>query len=202
MMMMMMMIYRQRQNGSGQVSSTDVAGDDGILKLPYIPSLTDKLFRVLLSANVRAVKYYPKTGRSLFSKLKDRTPTLSTPNCVYGVSCLDCSAQYIGQTKQTLRNRMRGHKSDCNLAKKNKNKKQNIALISHSISLNHQFDYDHPVVLDRESSLSKRLLKEMIFIQKTPNSINSRTDTRDLSAIYNNIIDKIKIPPDRHATVL
>lgn len=88
-------------------------------------------------------------------------------------------------------------KSDCNSAKKNKNKRQSIVRIYHPISENHCFHYDHAVVFNMEQNLTKRLFEEMVHIHKFPYAGNDKTDTKNLFTIYCNISDKIKIPPDR-----
>ncbi|KAL3286335.1 hypothetical protein HHI36_000843 [Cryptolaemus montrouzieri] len=144
---------------------------------------------ILRDEDTRVVKYCTKTGQTLSDNL--------TPNCVYKFECNNCSARYVGQTKQLLQNRMRGQKSDCDLARKNKSKKP-IATVLHALKYNYEFDYENPKVLALEPNLNRRLFKEMIFINKIQNCVNSKVDTRGLSAIYSNIIDQINIrfPPD------
>ncbi|KAL3277877.1 hypothetical protein HHI36_013218 [Cryptolaemus montrouzieri] len=115
------------------------------LKLPNMPRLTDKLSHILKDEDTRVVKYCTKTGQSLFSRVKERLSDNLTPNCINMIECKNCSARYVGQTKQLLTNRMRSHKSDCDLARKNKSKKP-IATVLHSLKYN-EFDYENPKVL-------------------------------------------------------
>lgn len=48
-------------------------------------------------------------GRTLFTKIKDRTLIQETSNVVYKIPCKDCNRFYIGQTKQKTKKRNYGH---------------------------------------------------------------------------------------------
>ena len=71
---------------------------------------------------------------------------------------------YVGQTKQQLKTRLGQHNNDC----KDKNiGKEGGTLSLHVFSNGHQFDFDNPEVLIRESNYKKRNFLEMLYIQKT-----------------------------------
>ena len=94
---------------------------------------------------------------------------------------------YTGQTKQKLEMRMYQHKKDCEDG--NENKAGKPALATHRFEENHVFDFNRVKILDFEKNRFKRELGEMIYIFLT-DSINFRTDTNNLSCIYNNLLNK------------
>ena len=73
-----------------------------------------------------------------------------------------------------------------------KNKENKTALAEHAITNKHSFDFKNTKILDFENNLKRRLILEMIHIQKENSSINYKTDIENLSAIYYNIIKCIK----------
>ncbi|KAL3287280.1 hypothetical protein HHI36_001756 [Cryptolaemus montrouzieri] len=101
------------------------------------------------------------------------------------------------KTRQLLASTMTGHKSDCNLAKKSNTSNQIVALVSHFIAENHEFDYGSPALLCLEENLSKRQFKEMVYVQKTPNKVYNKRDTNGYSVVFGNLINFIKLPPPR-----
>ncbi|KAK9873617.1 hypothetical protein WA026_023296 [Henosepilachna vigintioctopunctata] len=84
--------------------------------LPYFPSLTAKLCHIFSEIDeLKVAKYNFITGRSVFTRLKDKIPSSLTSDCIYSVPCLDCEGVYIGQTSQTIKRRITLHKSDVRL---------------------------------------------------------------------------------------
>ena len=73
-----------------------------------------------------------------------------------------------------------------------KNKENKIALAEHATSYKYFVDFKNTKILDIENNLKKRLFLGMIYIQEDNSSINYRTGTENLIAIYNNIIKSIK----------
>jgi len=63
---------------------------------------------------------------------KDQDHTLSKNNLVYKISCNNCDASYVEQTKRQLRTRLKEHKNNL---KQDKSK--------HSIISEHITKYDH-----------------------------------------------------------
>ncbi|XP_044760971.1 uncharacterized protein LOC123318413 [Coccinella septempunctata] len=155
--------------------------------LVYVPGLTGELVRVMKTDENRICSYYRKTVRNFCSRLKDREELEKTSNVVYRVDCRDCDGCYIGQTKQYLKTRMSQHIRDC------RNLSQATALSTHAVVNDHSFDFDNVRVLYTEQNLSKRLINEMIFIRRTPNTVNFRTDVDTLSAVYCNLIKEIRL---------
>lgn len=117
--------------------------------------------------------------------MKDKLILNYKSNVVYKIPC-SCGAVYIGQTKQLLKNRINEHICSCNI--RHINKKEKTALATHHFDLNHEFNFDNVSILDNEQNYKKRLISEMILINKHNNTVNKKTDTENLSRIYNNII--------------
>lgn len=121
---------------------------------------------------------------SLFTNLESKVPTKDRINTVYKVNCNKCPKCYIGQSKQHLKNRMRGHKYEVKQQLVEKS-----ALASYALTLGHTFDFDNAQVVDNESNLYKRLIKEIHISQN--DSVNKRTDIQNLSHLYSVILDLI-----------
>lgn len=149
------------------------------LSLPYISGLSESLKHTFKQHNVTIADKGHNLLQNSFSKLKSKIPKDKKSCVVYEVPCKDCDSVYIGQTSQYLKNRLNGHKYD---------KKNKTALTNHSSQNNHCFNFDKTKILRTENNSKKREFYEMIEIQRNPNSINLKTDTKKLSKIYHNLI--------------
>jgi len=73
---------------------------------------------------------------------------------VYKISCEDCDASYVGQTKRKLNTRLHEHISDI------KKITSSPSVISdHRTNLNHNFKWNEAKILDKEASYKKIDLK-------------------------------------------
>ena len=61
-------------------------------------------------------------------------------------------------------------------------------LSNYAIENLHNFEFNNVQIFDYETNFKKMNIKEMIHIKRTKNAINFRTDTDNLSCIYNNLI--------------
>ena len=61
---------------------------------------------------------------------------------------------------------------------------------THRNSLNHEFNWDDPKIIDIERDYKKRLLSEMIHIKCNKHSINKKEDIHTLNQIYFPILSK------------
>ena len=89
--------------------------------------------------------------------------TCITSNVIYAISCRNCpTAVYIGETSQSLRKRLNGHKSDI------KNKRIQKPVAEHFNSPNHTFDCLQVCILKKVASRSKinREIEEQKIINK------------------------------------
>lgn len=153
------------------------------MSLPFIPGLTQKLCHILSGIeNLKIAKYYPHSLSLLFSSLKAKIPTLLRCDCVYLISCKDCSSVYVGQTSQNLKRRIALHKSDIRIHP------ERCALAGHASNLGHQFNFDETKILCQNNNLTKRTFLEMCYIKENVNNINKKTDIDGLSSIYSYIL--------------
>ncbi|CAD6225143.1 GSCOCG00011813001-RA-CDS [Cotesia congregata] len=148
-----------------------------------------------MDTNIKLVYYNVKQVKSCYTKLKDKTPLLDQFGIIYKIPC-ECDKCYVGQTRQHLKKRIAQHKYDC---KKIKLVNHNVlleveppssstALALHHLNTGHRFKFEDVSMLDQESHWKKRNIGEMCFI-KMNNTINKRTDTQNLSSVYNVILN-------------
>lgn len=157
-------------------------------RFPYIPKLSHNISKVLNKSTSITLGYYNfKTVGKLFTKTKDKIDKNNQSNLVYKIPCGNCTKVYIGQTKQLLKKRLYNHKLDCRPYNINKNEMS--ALAKHHFEYGHNFKFEETQILDREHNLQKRLISEMVHIKSNKNAVNVRSDTQNLSCIYNNLID-------------
>lgn len=102
---------------------------------------------------------------------------------IYQINCVTCHSKYIGQTSQTIKQRITLHKSDIKL------RPDRCALASHVNETGHHIDFDNPKILAVESNHNKRLFMEMCFINNSDNSLNNKTDIQSLSRIYTYVLE-------------
>jgi len=96
---------------------------------------------------------------------KDSLDPMSHHGVIYKISCHDCEASYIGQTKRQLRIRINEHNFD--IRKKN----GSLSIISEHRLNQNDFEWDNVKIIDNEPSYRKRLISEMIYIKKTTTGI-------------------------------
>ena len=107
------------------------------------------MFHCKLAFSIITLKSFIKRG-------KDKLELLSNQNVVYKISCDDCEASYVGQTKRKLSTKIHEHISGIN------KKTGSPSVISdHRINLNHNFKWNEVKILDSVSSYNKRLISEM-----------------------------------------
>jgi len=97
---------------------------------------------------------------------------------MYTISCIDCNATYVGQTKRQLRIRI--------LEQKDIKKKTDTysVIFNDRIENNHSFNWKDITIFDNEQNYNKRLISEMIHIIKQKNDLNKQSDTEFLSEAY------------------
>ena len=105
--------------------------------------------------------------RKLLCKPKDRVATEDKTNIVYKIDCANCEAVYFGESKQSLKLRSDEQKRSVWNCYCNKNE-----IAKHCWEADHNFNWDHEKVIDRESRLIPRKIKETIHFLKNPNHIN------------------------------
>ena len=141
-----------------------------------------KISRMFKKYNIRTMPTLNKQLRFFITLGKDKLKTLDRTNVVYKFSCKQCAAVYVGQTKRALRKRKCEHKN---------NSKTDAVINVHKNKYKHDFDWDHPTILDNESHWYKRTVSEMIFIKTHTNAINKKEECANLSNVYTPILKYI-----------
>jgi len=117
---------------------------------------------------------------------KDQDHILSKNNVIYKISCNDCDASYVGQTKRQLKTRLKEHKH---------NLKQDFSkhsvISEHIVKYNHSFDWDNTKIMDRDSNYYKRIVSEMIHIKEQKKGLNLNSDTELLNESYFDILSEL-----------
>ena len=126
-----------------------------------------------------------KSVKTDLANWEDSLPNTSKTNVVYKINCRDCDASYVDQTGRRLKTRLTEHRNHIN-----RNTTQNSVITDHRLT-NHEFEWDEVEVLDNEPVLGKRLISEMIFIQRQTNSLNKQQDTEGLNLAYRQIINNM-----------
>lgn len=153
-----------------------------IVAVPYVKGLFERLKSACKDDLTLVGKGYNNLKKSLFSKLKDKTPKLLQSELIYQIPC-QCGFTYTGTTKQLLKDRIYQHKYNINIMNK-----EHSALCAHAIESGHTPLWDDVKIVHRETHQKKREVLEMIAIKKTKNCLNKQTDSIMLSATYNNVI--------------
>jgi len=168
----------------------DNLNDDGKKSwflIPFIPNVTEKFRHITNILNSKIVYFSLHKLGWIVKAQKDHLPTNFNKNVVYKLSCKHCDASYVGQTKRKLCTRVTEHKNDIN--KKTSN---HSVITDHRRDLNHEFDWDNPMILDKEKYYFRRLTSEMINIKIQKNPINLQSDTECLQYVYVDILNKFK----------
>lgn len=185
------------QYGRRVVTSTNNNIEPRIYKsLIYVPGFSERLkgSGMFDTQKYRMTFKTYSTNNKLFSRIKDRMSKWEMSNLVYKIPCTgntstNCSKVYIGTTKNTLKTRIAGHKSNQKYRHINAEK---TALSSHCFKLNHNPDFENASVLRIENNYKRRLLLEMLEINNIPisNRINFKMDTDNLAQNYRYLFSK------------
>ena len=92
---------------------------------------------------------------SCLSKLKSAFCLLGHSGVVYKISCLDCSAFYIGKTKRRLQQRVQEHSVQ-----------DYSAVRRHSLDCSHTINYQNPEILAMDNCDFRLTIKEAIKIKE------------------------------------
>jgi len=176
-------IDQYKPDNRNLVNNTHISQRTPYFTIPYISSIAKKF--ILYFKNISFCKLaftcYNKLNK--FIKVyKDPLSPASRPNVVYKISCHDCEASYVGQTKRMLNTRISEHRSHIK-----RDSPQTSVITDHRLNCNRKFDWDNVEVLDEETNYKKRLISEIIHIKKQKRGLNLKKDTELLHPIYNEI---------------
>ncbi|XP_075157884.1 uncharacterized protein LOC142231151 [Haematobia irritans] len=116
--------------------------------LTYIPTISERISKsdIFDTNKYNLAHKSNNTLKNLFTNTKDNIPLSETPNVIYEIPCdgkskEKCQMIYIGTTKNKLKTRLSGHKSDIKI-RNNNSKLQKTALATHCAATNHQPNFD------------------------------------------------------------
>jgi len=76
---------------------------------------------------------------------------------LYKISCHDCDATYVGQTKRQLNTRVKEHANNIKL-----DSSKHLVISEHIINNQHLFEWEKVKILDFKHNFHKRIVSEMI----------------------------------------
>jgi predicted GIY-YIG superfamily endonuclease len=148
------------------------------LKLPYVNRACDEFasrYKKLVESNFEQVEFNvafqaPMTIGKLFP-FKDRIAnTTDRSMVVYNIKCLNCEAEYIGETTRILRRRIAEHRAN---TASNKS-----ACKEHEVLTGHKMNYDGALILDSADTDKKLEVKEALHILKKKPSLNKQLNSQ------------------------
>jgi len=153
--------------------------------IPYIKKVSEKFKNIAHGIESKLAYFSLNKLDRIIKSQKDCLPLGYNKNVIYELSCKDCDSTYVGQTKKKLNTRVTEHKRNIN----KKNGKLSV-ISEHRLENNHEFDWDNPMVLDRDKFYYRRLISEMINIKTQNNALNLQSDTKFLQPAYVEILNK------------
>ncbi|KYQ55827.1 hypothetical protein ALC60_05264, partial [Trachymyrmex zeteki] len=123
--------------------------------ISYVKSIFESFLPISSMFHYKLAFYISNTLKCLIKRGKDKLDLLSNQNVVYKISCDDCEASYVGQTKRKLGTRLKEHTSDIK-----KNTGSPTVITDHRIDLDHNFRWNQVEILNSESSYNKRLIRD------------------------------------------
>jgi len=114
----------------------------------------------------------PKKLNMLIKKGKNQLENSQLTEIVYKLNCNNCDRVYTGQAKRHLGIRVKEHINNIKITS------GNYSVVSnHRLLFNHNFQWDKPNILHKETNRKKREIAEMFLIKKYDNNINLQKDT-------------------------
>ena len=105
---------------------------------------------------------------SVYSNLAKEDPDKNKINIGYEIDCSNGEASvYFGESKRSFKSRSDEQKRSAGNCDCEKNE-----IKKHCLEVDHNFSWDQKKVVDRESRLITKKIKETIYSLKTPNHIN------------------------------
>ena len=122
---------------------------------------------MLRSQKIRWTFYTEMTLRKPLFKPNDQIATEDKNNIVYEIDCSNCQAVYFGESKRSLKSRSDEQKRSVRNCDYDKNE-----MAKHCWEADKSFNWDQKKVIDKESKLTPRTIKETIHSLKNSNHIN------------------------------
>jgi len=157
-----------------------------VMFIPYIKKISESVTAIIdKSKYITGFRVLNNLGR--FIKIhKDSNNLFNNNNVVYKISCRDCNASYVGQTKRQLKTRIKEHCNNYKLLSSNPS-----VVTEHMLNHSHSFDWTNVKILNTEADYCKRLVSEMLHIKEQSNGLNAQKDTELLDNSYFEILDML-----------
>jgi len=163
-----------KNKSNDHYNAQDDTNNKKIIVIPYINKLSE-----MVAATIDKSQYI--IGYRVLNNL-----LLTNNNVVYKISCMDCDASYVGQTKRQLKTRIKEHYNNIRSTSSNPS-----VITEHILQHSHTFDWDNVKILDTENNYFKRSISEMIHIKEQSHGLNAQKDTELLDNAYFNILDSL-----------
>lgn len=168
--------------------------------MTYVPGISERIKKSEIY-NKEKYKIAPRTDntlKQLFSNTKSKIDKMEKANVIYKINCTGdvtntCKQVYVGTTKNKLKTRLAGHRSD--LKNRNKQLNQKTALAAHCALNGHTPDLDNVEILQREEKYNRRFTLEVLHIINIEKErrMNFKSDVEHCAQSYRHIINKTKI---------
>ena len=147
-------------------------------------NVSEKIARVLTPYNIQVIHKPTQKLASFFGLRKDPISPLDNCGVVYEIACADCDKVYVGQTKNSLRTRVKQHEAALRLLQCEKS-----AVAEHAYNNQHRIAWKESKVLCRQRHQSKRLFAEAWCTKQRVTSSLNRCDL-SIPAAYAPLISK------------
>ncbi len=159
--------------------------------MSYVPGLSEQISKKLkeFAPNLTIAPRPPEKVSKLFSDMKQKLSPGQCSCVVYGIPCGNCPLWYFGETTWSVNNRCKlGHQKDL---RNIKSKPKATALVHHTNTTKHQFNFDGKKVM--KNVRSRRTLKiheANQIIMNEHKAVNFKKDSEHVSPEFYNLIIK------------
>ena len=152
--------YQQQQTQARYIQEEEIKTS---INLPYVEGASKKLRRILRSYRITSTFYAENTFRKLLYKQKDQVTTEDKSKIVYEIDCSNYEAVYFGESKRYFKSR-----SDKQIRSVRNGDCEKNEIAKHYQEADHSLSWGQKKVVDRESRLIPRTIKETIHSLKNP----------------------------------
>ena len=91
---------------------SDGAPSRGMVVIPYVEGVAEKIKRAALKYNVATAVCPTNTLKNILVHPKDKKDTTEISDAVYNIPCKSCDKSYIGETGRLFGTRLKEHQKD------------------------------------------------------------------------------------------
>ena len=128
--------------------------------------ISEKIISLCRNIGVRTAFTSKSTLRNLLTHVKPKIPPENRVGVIYLIPC-ECGAVYSGETGRNIKIRLQEHIRTVNKGD------ENNAIACHQMTTGHNIKWEDSRVLEQESNLQRRKIKETIYIRTTANTMNT-----------------------------